>query len=84
MIAVAGFAAQEEVSHKTIWKEAYDRGWWRSAIPGVTDRAADVAQQALEKGSGLLDKAHGGGLMDKAAHAGSGLAEKASELMPNF
>jgi hypothetical protein len=75
MIAVAGFAAQEEVSHKTIWKEAYDRGWWRSAIPGVTDRAADVLEKASHAG---------GGLMDKATHAGGGLAEKASELMPNF
>ena len=78
MIAVAGFAAQEEVSHKTIWKEAYDRGWWRSAIPGVTDRVADATSQVLDKAH------HAGGLMDKATHAGSGLAEKASGLIPNF
>ena len=68
------------MNHKTIWKDAFDRGWWKvrpnnawmellershqsppagaqTAIPGVTDRVAEVTSQAVQHGAHVAHKA---------------------------
>ena len=67
------------MNHNTIWQEAYNRGWWKTAIPGVTDRAAEAASQVAEKAGGVA-----GSLAEKAGHLADKLPDMHSGMPSPF
>ena len=49
-------------------------GWWKSAIPGVTDRAADAIYDAVQAATPAVERAAG---------AASDAASRIAEQLPN-
>lgn len=49
-------------------------GWWKSAIPGVTDRAADAIYDAVQAATPAVERAAG---------AASDAAGRIAEQLPN-